>query len=232
MLEELRQEICQANQLLESSGLVKLTFGNVSGIDRDQGIFGIKPSGVAYADLKPEQIVLIDLEGKTVEGELRPSSDTKTHLELYRAWSSIGGVTHTHSIHATSFAQAGRRLPCLGTTHADHFHGEVPVCRPLTAEEIEQDYEGHTGLAIIEHFEQQHIDPATMPAVLQHHHAPFTWGKNVMDSIKNSIALEVCAEMALATFQLESCTTAIPSHILEKHYQRKHGANAYYGQTK
>ncbi|MCF6313907.1 MAG: L-ribulose-5-phosphate 4-epimerase AraD [Verrucomicrobiales bacterium] len=232
MLEELRQEICAANQLLESSGLVKLTFGNVSGIDRDQGVFGIKPSGVAYDDLTPEQIVLIDLDGKVVEGDLRPSSDTKTHLELYRAWPSIGGVTHTHSIHATSFAQAGHALPCLGTTHADHFYGEVPVCRPLTPEEVEQDYEAHTGLAIIEHFAQHHIDPTTMPAVLQQHHAPFTWGKNAMDSIKNSIALEVCAEMALATFQLQPNTEAIPAHILEKHHQRKHGANAYYGQAK
>lgn len=232
MLDDLRQEICEANQLLESSGLVNLTFGNVSGIDRASGIFGIKPSGVAYADLKPAQIVLIDLDGKVIEGELRPSSDTKTHLELYRAWSDIGGVTHTHSAHATSFAQAGRALPCLGTTHADHFYGEVPTCRALTADEVAQDYEYHTGLAIVAHFKQQQLDPVTMPAVLQHHHAPFTWGKNAMDSIKNSIALEVCAEMALASFQLQPNIKAIPMHILEKHHQRKHGANAYYGQTK
>ena len=230
MLNELRQEICIANKELETSGLVKLTFGNVSGIDRDKGIFGIKPSGVSYADLMPEQIVLIDLEGEIVEGELRPSSDTKTHLKLYQAWNSIGGITHTHSIHATTFAQAGRPLPCFGTTHADHFYGEVPICRALDPEEVEIDYEGNTGVAIVQHFEQNNLDPNTMPAVLQRHHAPFTWGKNAKDSVKNSIALEVCAEMAIGTLQLAPETSHIPSHILEKHHQRKHGTNAYYGQ--
>lgn len=230
MLDELRQEICVANKELETSGLVKLTFGNVSGIDRDKGIFGIKPSGVSYADLMPEQIVLIDLDGDIVEGELRPSSDTKTHLKLYQAWNSIGGITHTHSIHATTFAQAGRPLPCFGTTHADHFYGEVPICRALDLEEVEKDYEGNTGVAIVQHFEQNSLDPITMPAVLQRHHAPFTWGKNAKDSVKNSIALEVCAEMAIGTLQLDPETGHIPSHILEKHHQRKHGVNAYYGQ--
>lgn len=231
MLNDLRQEICEANHALETSGLVKLTFGNVSGIDRNKGIFGIKPSGVAYADLRAEQIVLIDLEGAIVEGDLRPSSDTKTHLKLYQAWDSVGGITHTHSIHATSFAQAGRPLPCLGTTHADHFYGEVPVCHPLNPEEVQQDYEGNTGLAIVQYFKQEQLNPKTMPAVLQKHHAPFTWGKNAMDSVKNSIALEVCAEMALGTFQLNAQATALPKHILEKHHRRKHGPNAYYGQT-
>ncbi|NOX98488.1 MAG: L-ribulose-5-phosphate 4-epimerase AraD [Verrucomicrobia bacterium] len=230
MLDELRQEICLANQELETSGLVKLTFGNVSGIDRDKGIFGIKPSGVAYADLKPEQIVLIDLEGKIVEGDLRPSSDTKTHLKLYQSWQSIGGITHTHSIHATTFAQAECPLPCFGTTHADHFYGEVPLCRALDPEEVEIDYEGNTGVAIVQHFEQNGLDPITMPAVLQKHHAPFTWGKNAKDSVKNSIALEVCAKMAIGTLQLAPASSPIPAHILEKHHQRKHGANAYYGQ--
>lgn len=230
MLNELRQEICGANQALETSGLVKLTFGNVSGIDRDKGIFGIKPSGVAYADLTPEQIVLIDLKGEIVEGELRPSSDTKTHLKLYQAWDSIGGITHTHSIHATTFAQAGCPLPCFGTTHADHFYGEVPICRALDPEEVEKDYEGNTGTAIVQHFEQNSLDPNTMPAVLQRHHAPFAWGKNAMDSVKNSIALEVCAEMAIGTLQLAPETSHIPSFILEKHHQRKHGTDAYYGQ--
>lgn len=230
MLDELRQEVCEANQLLETSGLVKLTFGNVSGIDRDKGIFGIKPSGVSYADLTAEQIVLIDLEGEIVEGDLRPSSDTKTHLKLYQAWESIGGITHTHSIHATIFAQAGRPLPCFGTTHADHFYGEVPICRALDPEEVEKDYEGNTGLAIVRHFEQNNLDPNTMPAVFQRHHAPFTWGKSAMGSVNNSIALEVCAEMAIGTFQLEPQISHIPSHILEKHHQRKHGTDAYYGQ--
>jgi len=230
MLDELRQEICKANQLLETSGLVKLTFGNVSGIDRDKGVFGIKPSGVAYADLTPEQIVLIDLEGEIVDGDLRPSSDTRTHLKLYQTWETIGGITHTHSVHATMFAQAGCPLPCLGTTHADHFYGDVPVCRALDQDEVEKNYESNTGEAIVKHFEHHDINPITMPAVLQKHHAPFTWGKSAIDSVKNSIALEVCAEMALGTLQLDPKAGSIPSHILEKHHQRKHGADAYYGQ--
>ena len=229
MLEELKQTIAEANQWLETSGLVQLTWGNVSGIDRDRGIFGIKPSGVSYAGLRAEHIVLIDLEGRQVEGDLRPSSDTKTHLELYRAFDRIGGVTHTHSIHATMFAQAGKEIPCLGTTHADHFHGPVPVCRALTPEEVDEDYEANTGKAIVERFEG--MDPVAMPAVLQLHHAPFTWGKDAMDSVKNSVALECCAQMALGTFQLQPHIDAIPAHILAKHYSRKHGPNAYYGQS-
>ncbi len=228
MLEELRAAIAEANKVLETSGLVRLTWGNVSGIDRDRGIFGIKPSGVPYADLEAAHIVLVDLEGKQVEGELNPSSDTKTHLELYRAFPGIGGVTHTHSVYATMFSQAGCEVPCLGTTHADHFHGAVPVCRALTLEEVEEDYEANTGKAIVERFAG--IDPMAMPAVLQLHHAPFTWGKNAMDSVKNSIALETCAQMALGTFQLRPECAAIPDHILNKHYLRKHGPDAYYGQ--
>jgi len=231
MLDPLRQEICEANLLLETSGLVKLTFGNVSGIDREKGIFGIKPSGVAYADLTPEKIVLIDLEGEVVEGDLRPSSDTRTHLKLYQSWQSIGGITHTHSVHATMFAQAGRPLPCLGTTHADHFHGEVPICRALDAQETLIDYEGYTGAAIVQHFLHHGLDPVAMPAVLQKYHAPFTWGKSALDSVKNSIALEVCAEMAIGTFHLNPQATDLPSHIREKHHQRKHGSGAYYGQS-
>ncbi|HBY98779.1 MAG TPA: L-ribulose-5-phosphate 4-epimerase [Chloroflexi bacterium] len=230
MLDELRQEICEANLLLETSGLVKLTFGNVSGIDRKKGIFGIKPSGVAYTDLTPEKIVLLDLDGEVVEGDLRPSSDTKTHLKLYQAWEAIGGITHSHSVHATMFAQAGRPLPCLGTTHADHFHGEVPVCRALDAQETETDYEGNTGVAIVQHFLHHHLDPVAMPAVLQKHHAPFTWGQDALDSVKNSIALEVCAEIAIGTFHLNPDAAGIPPHIREKHHQRKHGNDAYYGQ--
>jgi L-ribulose-5-phosphate 4-epimerase len=228
MLESLKVTIVAANKLLETSGLVHLTWGNVSGIDREQGIFGIKPSGVPYADLKPEHIVLVDLDGKQVEGDLNPSSDTRTHLELYRAFEDIGGVTHTHSVHATMFAQAGREVPCLGTTHADHFYGSVPVCRALTQEEVAEDYEANTGKAIVERFEG--IRPMVMPAVLQVHHAPFTWGKDAKDSVKNSIALEYCAQMALGTIQLQASIDSIPSHILNKHYQRKHGPNAYYGQ--
>ncbi len=229
MLESLKQTIVDANKWLETSGLVQLTWGNVSGIDREQGIFGIKPSGVPYADLKPEHIVLMDLDGKQVEGDLKPSSDTKTHLELFRAFTDIGGVTHTHSVHATMFAQAGREVPCLGTTHADHFYGPVPVCRALTPEEVDEDYEANTGKAIVERFEG--VQPLEMPAVLQLHHAPFTWGKDAKDSVKNSIALEYCAQMALGTFQLQQDISSIPSHILDKHYLRKHGPNAYYGQS-
>lgn len=229
MLEALKAAIAEANILLETSGLVKLTWGNVSGIDRDKELMGIKPSGVPYADLKPEHIVLVDMEGRQVEGELNPSSDTKTHLELYRAFPAIGGVTHTHSVHATMFAQAGREIPCLGTTHADHFYGPVPVCRALTPEEVQEDYEAHTGKAIVERFAD--MDPMEMPAVLQLHHAPFTWGKTPLDSVKNSIALETCAEMALGTFQLTPGCPAIPDHLLDKHYLRKHGPGAYYGQS-
>jgi L-ribulose-5-phosphate 4-epimerase len=209
MLEDLKAAVVESNKLLETSGLVKLTWGNVSQVDRESGIFGIKPSGVSYQDLKPEDIVLVDLEGKQAEGALTPSSDTKTHLELYRAFTDIGGVTHTHSVYATMFSQAGWEIPCLGTTHADHFFGPVPVCRALTAVGIK---------------------PMEMPAVLQLHHAPFTWGKNGMESVKNSIALETCAQMAMGTLQLQPNMGVIPHHILIKHYERKHGPEAYYGQ--
>ncbi len=228
MLEELKQAVAEANIQLEHSGLVKLTWGNVSGIDRERGLFAIKPSGVAYAQLKPEDIVLVDLDGKQVEGDLNPSSDTKTHLRLYQAFEEIGGITHTHSVYATMFSQAGREIPCLGTTHADHFNGPVPVCRALTPEEVDEDYELNTGNAIVERFEG--INPMEMPAVLQLHHAPFTWGKNAMDSLKNSIALETCAQMALGTLQLRPDIGDLPTHILNKHYLRKHGPGAYYGQ--
>ncbi|MEM7387029.1 MAG: L-ribulose-5-phosphate 4-epimerase AraD [Verrucomicrobiota bacterium] len=228
MLEALKEEVVAANQLLVTSGLVKLTWGNVSGIDREKGFFAIKPSGVDYQTLQPQDIVVLDLEGNRVEGELNPSSDTPTHLKLYQAWPEIGGITHTHSLYATMFSQAGCELPCLGTTHADHFHGTIPVCRALTPAEVEEDYEGHTGVAIVQRFES--LNPMTMPAVLQHHHAPFTWGKNALDSVNNSIALETCAEMAIGTFKMNPKAGSIPAHILEKHHLRKHGPNAYYGQ--
>jgi len=232
MLDDLRKSVCDANRALPSSGLVCLTWGNVSGIDRDAGIFGIKPSGVDYDALVPADIVLLDLEGKVVEGKLNPSSDTKTHLALYCAWEGIGGVTHTHSPSATAWSQANRGLPCYGTTHADHFYGTVPICRALTPEEVEEDYEANTGNAIIDHFSEAEIDPVAVPGVLQRHHAPFTWGKNAGDSLKNSIALEMCARMALDTLALEPETRPIPQHILDKHYLRKHGPGAYYGQGK
>lgn len=231
MLEELKERVAEANRQLGPSKLVKLTWGNVSEIDRSTGIVGIKPSGVDYECLTSSDIVLVDLDGKTVEGKLNPSSDTKTHLHLYRSWPDIGGVTHTHSPFATAFSQAGRPLPCLGTTHADHFYGTVPVCRALTPDEVAEDYEYNTGVAIVEHFEQEGIQPMQMPAVLQHYHAPFTWGKNGIDSIHNSIALEMCAQMALSTLQLTPDTPPLPSHLLDKHYLRKHGPGAYYGQS-
>jgi L-ribulose-5-phosphate 4-epimerase len=229
-LASLKEEVCAANRALEPSGLVKLTWGNVSGIDRTLGLWCIKPSGVAYGDLKPEDLVVLDLDGKVVEGRLRPSSDTKTHLHLYREFEGIGGVTHTHSPYATMFSQAGRALPCYGTTHADHFFGTVPIARALTAEEIAADYEHHTGVAIVERFRELGLNPMEMPAVLQIHHAPFTWGKSAMDSLNNSIALEMCAQMALGSLTLNPELAAIPDHILNKHHSRKHGPGAYYGQ--
>ena len=230
MLEELKQQVLQANLMLESEGLVRLTWGNVSGIDRETGYFVIKPSGVPYSDLRTEHLVVVDLEGEIVEGNLNPSSDTATHRILYREFPEIGGITHTHSVHATMFSQAGVSLPCQGTTHADHFYGSIPVVRELSPEEVADDYETNTGLAIAEHFHANQIKPIEMPACFQKHHAPFTWGKNAIDSVKNSIALEVCCQMGLGTWQLNADQHTIPEHILNKHYLRKHGPGAYYGQ--
>lgn len=229
-IDELRIQVCEANRALPASGLVRLTWGNVSGIDRASGLWGIKPSGVDYQALTPDDIVILDLAGRVIEGRLRPSSDTKTHLHLYHELPQIGGVTHTHSIHATTLCQAGRELPCLGTTHADHFHGIVPIVRALTEEEVVSDYEHFTGVAIIERLSQLKLDPLEMPAVLQLHHAPFTFGKNAMDSLNNSIALEMCAQLALGCLALDPQLQPIPGHILEKHHLRKHGPGAYYGQ--
>jgi L-ribulose-5-phosphate 4-epimerase len=232
LLPDLRAQICEANRALVPSGLVRLTWGNVSGIDRASGLWGIKPSGVDYDKLTPADIVLLDLEGEVVEGTLRPSSDTKTHLHLYREFAEIGGITHTHSLNATIFSQAGRELPCFGTTHADHFHGAVPIVRALTPEEVAADYEHFTGVAIVERLRELGLSPGEMPAVLQLHHAPFTFGRTAMDSVNNSIALEMCAQMALGSYALNPAIQPIPAHILEKHHLRKHGPNAYYGQGK
>lgn len=232
LLPDLRAQICEANRSLVPAGLVRLTWGNVSGIDRASGLWGIKPSGVDYAALTPEDIVLLDLDGEVVEGTLRPSSDTRTHLHLYREFPEIGGITHTHSLSATIFSQAGCELPCYGTTHADHFHGTVPMVRALTPAEVEADYEHYTGVAIVERLRELRLSPLEMPAVLQRHHAPFTFGKSAMDSVNNSIALEMCAQMALGTLSLMPGLSAMPDYILEKHHLRKHGPNAYYGQGK
>ena len=230
MLEDLKEEVLKANLLLVTEGLVRLTWGNVSGIDRDKGLFVIKPSGVSYENLKPEDLVVLDLEGEVVEGSMRPSSDTPPHRILYREFPEIGGVTHTHSVKATMFSQAGVELPCQGTTHADHFYGSVPVVRELTPEEVAEDYETNTGIAIAECFSERGINPMEMPACFQKFHAPFTWGKNAIDSVKNSVALEVCAQMAMGTWSLNADQPGLPKHILDKHYLRKHGAGAYYGQ--
>lgn len=232
MNHELKQQVVDANKALVSSGLVTLTWGNVSGIDRASGLVAIKPSGVDYAELTVDHLVVVNLDGEVVEGGLRPSSDTKTHLELYRHFSEIGAVVHTHSPCATAFSQAGVGLPCLGTTHADHFFGEVPVARALTPEEVAADYEHATGVSVVERFTELNLNPLEMPAILLKHHAPFTWGKTPQYALDNSIALEMCARMALMTWQLNPDAGEIPSHILNKHHERKHGAAAYYGQGK
>ena len=230
LLKELREQVLEANLQLVREGLVKLTWGNVSGIDRDAGLFVIKPSGVAYSDLQAAQLVALDLDGNVVEGKLRPSSDTPTHRVLYREFPGIGGITHTHSLYATMFSQAGRELPCLGTTHADHFYGSVPVVRELSAREVDEDYESLTGQAIVETFRERGIDPIAMPACFQRYHAPFTWGKDALDSVKNAVALEVCCQLAAGTWALAPEVPPLPGYLLEKHYLRKHGPGAYYGQ--
>ncbi|MGB0774547.1 MAG: L-ribulose-5-phosphate 4-epimerase AraD [Akkermansiaceae bacterium] len=230
MNEHLKQQVVSANQELVSAGLVSLTWGNVSAIDRSSGLVCIKPSGVDYASLTPENLVVLNLDGEVLEGELRPSSDTPTHLEIYREFPEVQSVVHTHSKHATAFSQAGVPLPCLGTTHADHFYGEVPVVRALTPQEVEDGYELATGKSIVERFRELSLKPMETPAILLKHHAPFTWGVSPQKAVDNAIALEVCCQMALMTWQLNADTPAIPKHILEKHYQRKHGKNAYYGQ--
>lgn len=230
MLEKLKQEVLEANLLLPKHQLVTFTWGNVSGIDREQGLVVIKPSGVPYEELKAEDLVVVDLEGGIVEGSLHPSSDTPTHLALYKAFSQIGGVVHTHSPWATSWAQAGRPIPPLGTTHADYYYGEVPCTRSLTKEEIERAYELETGNVIIDTFQNQEIDPVAMPGVLVTGHAPFCWGKNAHQAVHNAVVLEEVAKMALHTYQLNLQVQEIDQFLLDKHYLRKHGAHAYYGQ--
>ena len=230
MLESLKEQVCQANLDLVAHGLVTLTWGNVSGISDDRQHAVIKPSGVPYDDMRPEHMVVVDLEGNVVEGKLRPSSDTPTHVLLYRHFATIGGIAHTHSTNATIFAQARLEIPCLGTTHADHFFGPVPVTRPLTEAELDAGYEVNTGTVIIERFRD--LDPAAMPAVLVAGHAPFAWGKDVAESVKNAVALEAVAQMAIGTLALNPKAVTLEPYVLNKHYQRKHGPNAYYGQQK
>lgn len=220
----------EANLQLPKHGLVTFTWGNVSGIDRDQGLVVIKPSGVPYEELTLEDMVVVDLEGNIIEGTKRPSSDTPTHLSLYRSFQHVGGIVHTHSPWATAWAQAGRSIPALGTTHADYYYGEIPCTRTLTKDEIKMAYELETGNVIIETFETGGIDPLAMPGVLVSNHAPFCWGKDANQAVHNAVVLEEVAKMALHTFQLNSQIEPIDQFLLDKHYLRKHGVNAYYGQ--
>ena len=229
MLEELKREAYEANLALPREGLINLTFGNASAIDRARGIFAIKPSGVAYAELRAEDMVLVDLDGKIVEGKLRPSSDTPTHRRLFLAFSAIGGVVHTHSSCATAFAQAGRAIPIFGTTHADYFAGDVPVTRKMTAAEIAEAYEWETGNVIVERFKS--LDPLDYPGVLVNRHAPFTWGPTVAKAVEVAVAVECVAHMALMSLQLVPQLGAIEPELLNKHFKRKHGPGAYYGQS-
>ncbi len=228
MLEKLKKEVYEANMELPRRGLVTYTWGNVSGIDREQGLFVIKPSGVAYEVLQPEDMVVIDLEGNKVEGRYNPSSDTATHLVLYLAFPEIGGVVHTHSPAATAWAQAGRSIPCYGTTHADYFYGEIPCARSLTADEVETAYEKNTGLVITETFQGK--NPLHVPGVLCKNHGPFTWGRDAAEAVHNSVVLEEIAKMNLMTEQLNKNMVPAPDYLQDKHFLRKHGPNAYYGQ--
>ncbi|HET6559815.1 MAG TPA: L-ribulose-5-phosphate 4-epimerase [Prolixibacteraceae bacterium] len=227
MLEKLKEEVWKANLELVKHGLVIFTWGNVSGIDRQHGMVVIKPSGVSYDTMKPSDMVVLDLYGKVVEGHLKPSSDAPTHLVLYRQFLNIGGVVHTHSEWATSWAQAGLGIPALGTTHADYFYGEIPCTRKMTSEEIQKDYELETGRVIVECFNG--LDPDQVPGVLVNNHAPFTWGKNAEDAVHNAVVLEEVAKMAFRSLQLNA-TAEMDKVLLDKHFLRKHGANAYYGQ--
>lgn len=232
MLEELKRKVFLANMELPKYGLVTFTWGNVSEIDCETGYFVIKPSGVPYAELKPEDMVVMDLEGNKIEGNYNPSSDTATHIELYKAFPEIGGIVHTHSSYATSWAQSGRDIPCYGTTHADYIYGEVPCLRCLTKDEIEEAYEKNTGLLIVNEFKKMQKDIMAVPAVLCKNHGPFTWGKDGMEAVHNAVVLEECAKMALRTELINSEVKPAPQELQDKHYYRKHGANAYYGQKK
>lgn len=229
-MERLIRDVLEANRRLPRLGLVDLTWGNASAIDRRQGLVAIKPSGVAYEDLTEDAIVVLDLRGLIVRGTLRPSSDAPTHLGLYRDFPSIGGIVHTHSRQATAWAQAGRDLPAFGTTHADHFHGAVPVTRWLTDAEVAGDYEAATGRVIVETFASRGIDPAAVPAALVAGHGPFAWGPDAAHAVDNALALEACAQMALDALALEPGLEPVPQALLDRHYLRKHGRDAYYGQ--
>ncbi|MCQ2373535.1 MAG: L-ribulose-5-phosphate 4-epimerase [Phascolarctobacterium sp.] len=230
MLEKLKEQVCAANLDLVAKGVVLYTWGNVSGIDREKGLVVIKPSGVDYDNMKPEDMVVVDLEtGKVVEGHYKPSSDTPTHLELYRQFPTIGGVTHTHSTNAVAFAQAGMAIPALGTTHADYFYGDIPCTRSLTKAEVEEAYEFNTGKVIVETVKTGNYDPLSIPGIVVCNHGPFSWGKDAANSVYNAVVMERVAEMDLKTLALNP-QASMPQYVLDKHYMRKHGPNAYYGQ--
>ena len=229
MLEQLKKDVLEANLLLPKHGLVTFTWGNVSGIDRETGLVAIKPSGVDYDGMTAEDMVIVDLSGKVVEGKWKPSSDTPTHLALYRAFPALGGIVHTHSRWATSFAQSGRGIPAFGTTQADYFYGEIPCTRRMTPEEIAGAYELETGNVIIETFRARDVDPAQVPAVLVHSHGPFAWGTDAHNAVHNAVVLEEVAFMAFHAMALTPGLPPMQQELLDKHYLRKHGANAYYG---
>lgn len=230
MLEELKKQVYEANMLLPKYGLVTFTWGNVSGVDREKGVFVIKPSGVPYEDLRPEDMVVVDFDGNKVEGDMNPSSDTPTHAWLYKNWSDIGGVVHTHSSYATSWAQSGRDIPCYGTTHADYYYGPVPCLRCLTKEELDEAYEKNTGKLIVDDFEARAIDHNAVSAVLCKNHGPFAWGKDPVDAVHSAVVLEEVGKMAYRTELINPKVQPAPQYLQDKHYFRKHGPNAYYGQ--
>lgn len=231
MLEQLKEEVCAANLELVARGVVIYTWGNVSGIDREKGLVVIKPSGIDYDGMCSEDMVVVDLlTGKTVEGKWKPSSDTKTHLELYKEFKEIGGITHTHSVNAVAFAQAGVDVPALGTTHADYFYGAIPCTRELSKEEVDEDYELNTGKVIVETIKQRDIDPIAVPGIVVKNHGPFSWGKNAEDSVYHAVVMEKVAEMDLKTLIINPSAN-MQQYILDKHYMRKHGVDAYYGQN-
>lgn len=232
MLEELKKKVYEANILLPKYGLVTFTWGNVSAIDRESGLFVIKPSGVDYETMTADDMVVMDLSGKKVEGKLNPSSDTPTHVEIYKAFKEVGGVVHTHSSYATSWAQAGRSIPCYGTTHADYFYGEIPCVRCLTRDEIEDAYEENTGHLIVNEFERMGKDPIAVPAVLCKNHGVFSWGKDAHEAVHNAVVTEEVAKMAYRCEVINPRVMPAPQELQDKHYYRKHGANAYYGQSK
>ena len=236
MLENLKKSVCEANLLLPKYGLVTFTWGNVSAVDRESGLVVIKPSGVDYENMRPEDMVVVDLAGNVVEGRYRPSSDTPTHLVFYKAWPEIGGIVHTHSRWATSFAQAGRGIPALGTTQGDYFYGEIPCTRKMTPEEIgspedkDSPYERNTGLVVTETFAGRGLDPVSMPGVLVNSHGPFAWGRDAAEAVHNAVVMEEVAFMDFHALMLEPQRPAMQQELLDKHYLRKHGKNAYYGQ--